>query len=66
MSEVENAIREHMRALGRKGGAATKQWYDSAHYRSIGKLGGIKSGAARRTRPETYPTILTIQRAVTA
>jgi hypothetical protein len=50
MSETENAIREHMRALGRKGAATTKQRYDSAHYQLIGRLGGIRSGAARRTK----------------
>lgn len=50
-----------MRALGRKGAAATKRRYadDPAYFKSIGKRGGLASGASRRaklaTRTEKEP-----------
>jgi general stress protein YciG len=41
-----------MRALAHKGGAATKRRYgkDPRYYRSIGRLGGKASVAARKLR----------------
>jgi general stress protein YciG len=55
MSEIETALREHLRALGRKGAAATKRRYadDPNFYRSLGKLGGTASGVSRRAKLAT-------------
>ena len=55
MSEIEAALREHLRALGRKGAAATKRRYanDPNYYRSLGKLGGAASGVSRRAKLAT-------------
>jgi general stress protein YciG len=55
MSEIEPAVREHLRALGRKGAAATKRRYadDPNYYRSLGRLGGAASSASRRATRAT-------------
>jgi len=49
---VELALRQQMRALALKGGAATKHRFrnDPMHYRVIGALGGRASVAKRRAR----------------
>jgi general stress protein YciG len=51
MSE-NDALREYLRANGRKGAAATKRRYadDPSYYRSLGKRGGVASGASRRAK----------------
>jgi hypothetical protein len=55
MSEIEPVLREHLRALGRKGAAATKRRYadDPNYYRSLGRLGGAASGVSRRAKVAT-------------
>jgi general stress protein YciG len=47
---AEWAYRAHMRALGRKGGAATRGRlaYDSRYYCEIGRAGGLASAIAQR------------------
>jgi general stress protein YciG len=52
MSELEPALREYLRANGRKGAAATKRRYadDPSYYQSLGKRGGVASGASRRAK----------------
>jgi len=49
---VEEAYREYMRALARKGGAVTKRRHgcDPCYYRNIGRRGGQASVAARKAR----------------
>ena len=51
MSE-NDALREYLRANGRKGAAATKRRYadDPSYYQSLGKRGGVASGASRRAK----------------
>lgn len=49
---VEEAYREYMRTLARKGGAVTKRRHgcDPRYYRNIGRRGGEASVAARKAR----------------
>lgn len=55
MSEMEPSLREHLRALGRKGAAATKRRFadDPSYYRPLGKLGGTAAGVSRRAKLAT-------------
>lgn len=52
IDEAEQAFRARMRALVRKGGVVTKRRHgsDPRYYRSIGRLGGHASVAARKAR----------------
>lgn len=52
LEDVDAALRTRMRALAQKGGAVTKRRHgsDPIYYRSIGRLGGHASVAARRAR----------------
>jgi general stress protein YciG len=52
MVDVDAVFRAQMRALGQRGGAATKRRLrnDPMYFREIGRLGGIASAEARRAR----------------
>ncbi|HLY02177.1 MAG TPA: hypothetical protein VKR56_06725 [Candidatus Cybelea sp.] len=50
IDDVEAAFRARMRALAHRGGAATKRGADPDYFRTIGRLGGSASVAARKRR----------------
>ncbi len=50
IDDVEAAFRARMRALAHRGGAATKRGADPDYFRTIGRLGGTASVAARKAR----------------
>ncbi|MGA8098712.1 MAG: hypothetical protein WB810_08635 [Candidatus Cybelea sp.] len=50
MSDVDAIFRARMRALACRGGAATKSRAEPNYYRTIGRLGGEASVAARLRR----------------
>jgi hypothetical protein len=52
IDKAEQAFRAQMRALAHKGGAVTKRRHgsDPRYYRTIGRLGGHASVAARKAR----------------
>ncbi|MFZ0363017.1 MAG: hypothetical protein WAL67_02285, partial [Candidatus Cybelea sp.] len=50
MNDVDGVFRAQMRTLARRGGAATKRGAEPNYYRTIGRLGGEASVAARKRR----------------
>jgi hypothetical protein len=67
MSDIDAIFRARMRMLAHRGGAATKSRAEPNYYRTIGRLGGEASVAARKRRifaeleygvcePATVPT----------
>ncbi|MFY9663057.1 MAG: hypothetical protein WAL67_01945 [Candidatus Cybelea sp.] len=50
MSNIDAVFRARMRVLAHRGGAATKRGAEPGYYRTIGRLGGEASVAARLRR----------------